>query len=285
MTKIYNFQLPDDKHFNNNLMNIGNKVIPTTGHKLMTFKMISRGKYTDMNGHTLDVTDDIINALKDNYNSRLEKEVNTYNQLLNEGLKSDIITIDDYQDCVTMSKDHNISLVDNSIGKIYGKIWTHISLGKLSLFCNAHVMESVAYHNFLIGLWTNTSIAFDMDYNIVEYSAVTYGADERSKVMFADNNKINNKKNLTNDKLDDIIALRTVVENKISNLKARKVLDKYIFSMSNDLKLKPYMADELESCLSSIEDTKVLVGVLNFIQRYIPIEQTQNVYNFIKKGE
>lgn len=283
---IYKLQLPNDNHFSNNLMLVNdNKTMETTGHKLMTFKMISQGKYTDANGQELEVTDEIIEALKNNYNTQLEMKVNEHNKLVNEGLKTGLLTADNFEDFIAMVKDHHIKL-DNLIGKIYGKLWTYKSLGRLSLFCNVHVMDKLAYHNFCINLWSNTSISFNTDFNIIEYSAVTYGADERSKLMFSgeNNNKIN-KNNLQNKILSDIIALKNKVNNDLFNAKQKKLLDKYIVQMTQDLKLKPYMGLELRECLKDVKEVDTLVGILNFIQRYIPTEKTCTTFNFIKRED
>lgn len=277
------------------LANCGNYIaqkIKTNEYIVCLCRILTVGNYTDMNGTPVEVTEDTLVKLVDNYNSNLEEQYKKYILDIqeNEGiLDSSVVTdalainIDNF-DGLPNQIDHNINTVMATVGNIVGKVFLKQSQGKLSICCYIRVKGADNVACVMDNRWRNLSLGYNMrTYIMAEVSWVVYGADpDANKIMSKSyiNNYNNLKNNLHNSKIYDTMQEGLT---KIKQLQREIFLEKRLIVMCKLKKITKADTYFLKQELSEVDNLSILNRVFNVLDNLIEVPQKSRFLQF--KGE
>jgi len=129
------------------------------------------GKVTSSNGKPFKFTNEVIQAIHDNYNNNLWEKIKRISGF-NSSAK--IYEIGEYEDS-PIQKDHSFR-VDDTIGRLVGKLWIETRDGELYLFGKARIKDGIYINKFKSGLIKDISLTVDKNLILRETSFVVVPA-------------------------------------------------------------------------------------------------------------
>lgn len=242
-------------------------------------RILTTGTYIDMKGPKVDITDEIIIQLVDNYNKKLEFEYNKQRDLIEENSnelppeaiqESLINSIDDF-DFLPNKIDHRGDL-PATVGNVLGRMQVRKSQGKLAVFAYIKVKGAENVAPVMDNRWRNLSVGFDMDKrDFTEVSWVTYGADSDANKVFSKNNTANLQKKLYNDNQDIVeLAIST-----INTLERTIFMDKKLLTLCKLRKLTKAEAYFIKKELKDVKEVTTLNKIFNILNSYLKVESKE----------